>query len=101
MPVYNTIKDALKKGGPGHIFTTKGAGRTYVISKRSKGGTDPKTVVSGKIAKGFTPGSATPSADWKSVKSHAARTKVKHGKATETKLTAKARREKDKPKGKK
>jgi len=101
MPVYDTIKDALKKGGPGHIFTTNGAGRTYVISKRSKGGTDPESVVSGKIAKGFTPGSATPSADWKSVKSHAARTKVKHGKATETKLTAKARREKDKPKGKK
>lgn len=100
MPVYDTIRDALKKAGPGHIFTTNGSGRTYVISKRSKGGSDPKSVVNGKIAKGFTKGSATPSADWSSIKSHAARTKVKHGKATETKLTAKARREKDKPRKK-
>jgi len=54
--------------------------------------------VSGRTAKGFTPGSATPSADWKSIRSHAARTRVKHGGSTEGKLKAAARREKDQPK---
>ena len=54
--------------------------------------------VSGRTAKGFTPGSATPSADWKSVRSHAARTRVKHGGSTEAKLKAASRRAKDKPK---
>ena len=71
--VYPTIKDALGKKSPGHIFSTDGSRRLYVVSKRTHGGTDSESVVSGRIAKGFTPGSATPSAEWGSVKDHAAR----------------------------
>jgi hypothetical protein len=94
---YDTIKDALKKTSPGTIFTTKGSYRMYVTTAGGWGKSKQQRV-SGRTAKGFTPGSATPSADWKSVKSHAARTKVKHGKSTSKRLTAKARREIDKPK---
>jgi hypothetical protein len=91
--VYATIKDALKKKGPGHIFSTKGARRLYVISKRTHGGTDSESVVSGRIAKGFTPGSATPSAEWGSVKDHASRVGTKYTGKKAKKLSAKARRE--------
>ena len=78
--IYDTIKDALGSGAKyGTIFSTKGADRLYVISKptwgaksRSKGQT--------RIAKGFTPGSATPSAKWPSIKAYAVRTMKKHGK---------------------
>ncbi len=91
--VYATIKDALKKKGPGHIFSTKGARRLYVISKRTKGGTDSESVVSGRIAKGFTPGSSTPSSEWGSVKDHAARVGHKYTGKKAKKLSAKARRE--------
>ena len=90
--VYDTIKDALKSKGPGHIFSTKGSRRLYVISKRSKGGTDSASVVNGKIAKGFMPGSSTPSSAWGSVKDHAARVGTKYATAKAKKLTAKARR---------
>ena len=91
--VYSTIKAALKSHGPGHIFSTKGSRRLYVISKRTHGGTDSKSAVSGRIAKGFTPGSATPSADWGSVKDHAARVSHKYGGKKAKKLSAKSRRE--------
>ena len=91
--VYATIKDALKAKGPGHIFSTKGSRRLYVISKRTHGGTDSESVVSGKIAKGFTPGSATPSAEWGSVKDHASRVGTKYGTTNAPKRSAKARRE--------
>tara|TARA_Y100000296_G_C4957124_1_gene149150 strand:- start:161 stop:520 length:360 start_codon:yes stop_codon:yes gene_type:complete len=80
--VYPTIAKALKSSASyGTIFSTKGADRLYVISKptwgkKSKSGPGGKT----KIAKGFTPGSATPSAKWSSVKSYAVRTMKKHGK---------------------
>lgn len=95
---YDTIRDALKAKGPGHIFSTDGSRRLYVISKRTKGGTDDYSEVGGKIAKGFTPGSATPSAEWGSVKSHAARTATKYGRSHSKKDTAEARRKKDRPK---
>jgi len=91
--VYPTIKKALGSHGPGHIFSTKGARRLYVISKRTHGGTDSGSVVSGRIAKGFTPGSATPSAEWGSVKDHAARVGHKYTGKKAKKLSAKARRE--------
>ena len=91
--VYPTIKVALQRKGPGHIFSTKGSRRLYVISKRTHGGTDSESVVSGKIAKGFTPGSATPSAEWGSVKDHAARVGHKYTGKKAKKLSAKARRE--------
>ena len=91
--VYSTIKAALKSHGPGHIFSTKGSRRLYVISKRTHGGTDSESVVSGRIAKGFTPGSATPSAEWGSVKDHAARVGHKYTGRKAKKLSAKARRE--------
>jgi|ETNvirenome_6_85_1030632.scaffolds.fasta_scaffold13610_3 hypothetical protein len=72
--IYDTIAKALSSGKVGEIFSTKGADRLYVISKASWGKKS-----SGKIAKGFTPGSSTPSSDFKSIKSHAARTTLKHG----------------------
>ena len=75
--VYKTIKAALGKAGYGSIFSTNGSGRLYVVSKSGWGQKS-----SGKIAKGFTSGSATPSAKWSSVKAHSIRTRKKHGKAT-------------------
>ena len=72
---YPSIKVALRRGYPGQIFSTKGAARLYVISKAGWGKKS-----SGKIAKGFTPGSATPSAKWDSIKGHSVKTMKKHGK---------------------
>lgn len=76
---YPSIKKALSDGGYGQIFTTTGSARVYVISKGKWG----KKSGRGKIAKGFTKGSATPSADWGSVKKHAARTLLRYGKASD------------------
>lgn len=73
--VYDTIAQGLRKGYVGQIFSTKNAGRLYVTSKAGWGKKS-----SGKIAKGFTKGAATPSAEWPSVKGHAVRTMKKHGK---------------------
>jgi len=72
---YPSIKIALRRGYPGQIFSTKGAARLYVISQAGWGKKS-----SGRIAKGFTPGSATPSANWDSIKGHSVRTMKKHGK---------------------
>jgi len=72
--IYDTLKQATSQARVGAIVSTKGSDRIYVISKASWGKKS-----SGKIAKGFTPGSSTPSSDFKSVKAHAARTIVKHG----------------------
>jgi len=72
---YPSIKIALRRGYPGQMFSTKGAARLYVVSQAGWGKKS-----SGRIAKGFTPGSATPSANWDSVKGHAVRTMKKHGK---------------------
>ena len=87
--VYDTIKDALNSGASyGTIFSTKTADRLYVISKPTWG---DKSREGGntKIAKGFTPGSATPAASWPSIKSYAVRTMIKHGKTKAKRLTAK------------
>ena len=72
--VYATIAKALEQGYIGQMFSTKGADRLYVISKSGWGEKSK-----GKIAKGFTPGSSTPSSDFKSVKAHSMRTSLKHG----------------------
>jgi len=72
--VFATIAKALEQGHVGQIFSTKGSDRLYVVSKAGWGKKS-----SGKIAKGFTPGSSTPSSDWKSVKAHSVRTSLKHG----------------------
>ena len=72
---YPSIKIALRRGYLGQIFSTKGSARLYVISQASWGKKS-----SGRIAKGFTPGSATPSAKWDSIKGHSVRTMRKHGK---------------------
>ena len=103
--VYDTIKDALNSGAPyGTIFSTKAADRLYVISKPTWGA---KSRAGGntRIAKGFTPGSATPNATWPSVKAHAVRTMIKHGKTKAGRLTKKYGPGRDpdegKPKGKK
>ena len=81
---YNSIKKALAAGSVGQIFTTTSADRLYVISKGKWGKKSGK----GKIAKGFTPGSSTPSSDFASVKKHAARTMLRHGEGSD-KLAAK------------
>ena len=72
--IYDTLKQATSRAKVGDIISTRGSDRVYVISKAAWGHKS-----SGKIAKGFTPGSSTPSSDFKSVKAHAARTIVKHG----------------------
>jgi len=77
---YDSIKAALAAGYVGQIFTTSSADRLYVISKGKWGSKSGR----GKIAKGFTPGSATPSADFASVKKHAARTMLRHGKGSKS-----------------
>ena len=58
--VFPSIKAALSNASYGQIFSTKAAGRLYVVSKGKWGAKSGR----GKIAKGFTKGSATPSADW-------------------------------------
>jgi len=80
---YPSIMTALKSGNFGDIFTTDGADRLYVITKR-KWGSDPEQTVGNKVAKGFTPGSATPSADFSSIKKHAVRTKLRYRGSAET-----------------
>jgi len=78
--VYDTIDAALKSGASyGTIFSTQGADRLYVITKPTWG-SKSKAGGNTKIAKGFTPGSATPSAKWPSIKAYAVRTMKKHGK---------------------
>ena len=103
--VYDTIDAALHSGAPyGTIFSTKAADRLYVISKPTWGA---KSRAGGntRIAKGFTPGSATPNATWPSIKSHAVRTMIKHGKTKAGRLNTKYGPGRDpdegKPKGKK
>jgi len=75
---FDTIGHALSQGHYGQMFTTKFADRLYVVSKGKWGRKSGR----GKIAKGFTPGSATPPANFKSIKKFAARTLVRHGKST-------------------
>ena len=75
---FATIKQALSDGSYGQIFTTKGADRLYVISKGKWGSKSGR----GKIAKGFTPGSSTPSSEFGSIKKHAARTILRYGKGS-------------------
>jgi hypothetical protein len=94
-PTYATIKDGLRKTSPGTIFTTKGSYRMYVTTADGWGKSKQQRV-SGRTAKGFTPGSSTPSSKWSSIKSHAARTRVKHAGSTTKRHTAKARRQIDK-----
>ena len=72
---YKSIKHALRQTYFGQIWSTKAAGRLYVTSKGKWG----KKSGRGKIAKGFTKGSATPSASFPSIKKHAARTMLRHG----------------------
>ena len=79
--IFNTIAHALEQGYVGQIFSTKGSDRLYVISRAGWGEKS-----SGKIAKGFTPGSSTPGSDFPSVKAHAARTMLKHGTSRSARL---------------
>lgn len=81
---FDTIKAALGALTPGAMFSTDGADRIYVVSKRTHGGTDAASSVNGKIAKGFTPGSSTPGSSFSSIKKHAARTLIRYGKASKT-----------------
>lgn len=71
---YASISQALADGSYGDIFSTKTANRLYVITKAKWG----KKSGHGKVAKGFTPGSSTPSSDFSSVKKHAARTRLRY-----------------------
>ena len=80
--IYATIAKALEQGKVGEIFSTTGSDRVYVVSRAGWGAKS-----SGKIAKGFTPGSSTPGSDFKSVKAHAARTMLKHGTTKSARLS--------------
>ena len=73
--VYDSITDALKRGYIGQIFSTKDADRLYVITKQ-KWGKDNEQIISGRSAKGFTPGSIPSS--FSDVKKYAVRTMVRH-----------------------
>jgi len=85
---YPSIMDALRNGNFGDIFTTDGSSRLYVITKR-KWGKDDEQAVGNKVAKGFTPGSATPSADFDSIKKHAIRTRKRYRKDVGNRLSSK------------
>ena len=76
--VYGSIRKALQQGSYVQIFSTKAAGRLYVITKH-KWGKSGQQKSGKKTAKGFTPGSATPGAGWKDIKGYAVRTMAKHG----------------------
>ena len=82
--IFSTIAHALEQGHVGQIFSTTGSDRLYVVSKAGWGSKSK-----GKIAKGFTPGSSTPSSDWKSVKAHSMRTSLKHGSTSSSRLMKK------------
>lgn len=87
--VYDTIQAALDSGAPyGTIFSTKSADRLYVITKPTWGDKS-RSGGNTRVAKGFTPGSATPAANWPSIKSYGVRTMLKHGKTKSKRLTAK------------
>ena len=77
--VYDTLEKAVCAGHPGQMMSTKGSKRIYVISKQRKKQKSQVPSCSGRIAKGFTPGSATPSAKFSSIKAHSVRTLRKHG----------------------
>ena len=85
---YDSIMTALKVGNFGDIFTTDGSSRIYVITKK-KWGKDDEQAVGNKVAKGFTPGSATPSADFNSIKKHAVRTRIRYRKDVGSRLKSK------------
>jgi len=74
--VYDTIMDALKHGYVGQIFSTRGAKRLYVITRR-KWGQSGQQEFNGKVAKGFSPG--TIPSDWKNVKKYSTRTMQRYG----------------------
>ena len=77
--VYDTLEKAVCAGHPGQMMSTKGSKRIYGISKQRKKQKSQVPSCSGRIAKGFTPGSATPSAKFSSIKAHSVRTLRKHG----------------------
>lgn len=85
--VYKTLKDAISRAGYGDMFSTIRAGRIYVMTKGSWGDKSGR----GKVAKGFTKGSATPNASWGSIKGYSIRTRKKHGKSKEGRLESRAK----------
>ena len=84
--VYDTLEKGVCAGYPGQMMSTKGSKRVYVISKQRKKQKSQVPSCSGRIAKGFTPGSATPSAKFSSIKAHSVRTMRKHGKRKSAKF---------------
>lgn len=77
--VYDTLEKGVCAGHAGQMMSTKGSKRIYVISKQRKKQKSHVPSCSGRIAKGFTPGSATPNAKFSSIKAHSVRTLRKHG----------------------
>jgi hypothetical protein len=82
---YPSISKALGVANYGDIFTTTAANRLYVVTKGKWGAKSGK----GKVAKGFTPGSSTPSADFPSIKKHAVRTRLRYNPSNASKTLAK------------
>jgi hypothetical protein len=88
--IYKSIQQALSKGHVGQPFSTERAGRVYVTTKgREKHQAKDVPTAGGRTAKGFTPGSATPAANWDSIKAHSVRIGMKHGKKTSKELQSK------------
>jgi len=87
--VYASIQKALEKGHVGQIFSTERAGRLYVTTKGRGSQKSQVPTAGNRVAKGFTPGSATPNASWDSIKGHAVRVGIKHGRKTSKRLEKK------------
>jgi len=83
---YDTIQNALDQTVPGRIWTTDGADRLYVTSRGRGSQKSQVPSAGGRIAKGFTPGSSTPSSEWSSIKAHAVRTALKYKTASGKRL---------------
>ncbi len=77
--VYDTLEKGVCAGYPGQMMSTKGSKRIYVITKQRKKQKSQVPSCSGRVAKGFTPGSSTPSSEFTSIKAHSVRTMRKHG----------------------
>lgn len=94
--VFRSIKDGLKKGYVGQIFSTRNADRLYVVTKQ-KWGKSKQQVVSGRTAKGFSPG--TIKADYNTVKGYAARTSARYSGGAKPETKRKEQRGQRGPRG--
>ena len=82
--IYKSIDDALHSGYMGQIFSTHGSDRLYVVTKH-KWGKSGQQNVSGRTAKGFTPGSIPSS--FKRIKKYSVDTMRRHSGGSKKKVS--------------